>query len=118
MKVQLRSITPDQLSPDNVEIEPTFKLVDWNEKLHISIDGEYIIEVALSKQLLRGDEFFDRLRTQPWDCLIMCGNTLYKAFILMLVEQHEDKVERIGIIEAPYAFVKKSPKTRRKVRLG
>jgi hypothetical protein len=48
----------------------------------------------------------------------MCENTLHKAFILMLVEQHEDKVERIGIIEAPCAFIKKSPKTRHKVRLG
>lgn len=108
----------------------TFWLVDKRKGIRIP--------AILSKQPFKGDEYFERLRTRPCDCLIIAGKgslleditnsteNVYLGYLwscLLLVEQYGDIYERIGVISDRdlfryYGTGASIPMTRRRIWLG
>ena len=73
--------------------------------------------VTFSKVPIQGEALFHRLETEPCDCLVMGEKD--GECCLMLIEQHGDRAERIGIIESvPIVFFEDYPIIRRKIRLA
>ena len=96
---------------------------------------EYHFPAILSKRPSVGDEYLERLRTRPCDCLIMAGpfsllddvtvnsGDVTRSFLwnfLLLVEQHGDTYERIGVIsDRDLSFLTyKYTRTKRRIWLG
>ena len=96
---------------------------------------EYHFPAILSKRPSAGGEYLERLRTRPCDCLLMAGPSSllndvtensgnvsgdYLWNFLLLVEQHGDIYERIGIISGrDLPFLTRSyTKTKRGIWLG
>ena len=99
--------------------------------------SEYRVPAIFSKRPFKGDESFRKLQNCPCDCLVMAGShSLFEdvmednikggnSFIhlwnlLLLVEQHGDIYERIGVISDRDLSLKTNhlPRTKRTVWLG
>ena len=99
--------------------------------------SEYRVPAILSKRPFKGDGFFRKLQNCPCDCLVMAGNdSLFEDVMennikrgnsfwylwnfLLLIEQHGDIYERIGVISDRDLALKTShlPRTKRTVWLG
>ena len=83
----------------------------------------HLAQAVLSRRPLPGQELFQRLQSQHWECLFLSaeGITYTPSTLLVILERHGEIYERIGVVwgySNVWEFVKSLPKEIRKIRLG